>query len=80
HSALWKAGIHHRDVSAANLMYYSVGREIVGVLNDYDLASLASRTSPVRNERTGTIPFTAIDLLRCPGQDDQVKHLYRHDM
>ncbi|KAF8845354.1 hypothetical protein BDN67DRAFT_453696 [Paxillus ammoniavirescens] len=55
-------------------------RKIVGVLNDCDLASLASRRSPLGNERTGAIPFMAIDLLGADGQDGEVKHLYRHDM
>ncbi|KAF9235699.1 hypothetical protein BU15DRAFT_77724 [Melanogaster broomeanus] len=83
HYALWNAGIHHRDVSPANLMYYrrdDTNRTIVGVLNDYDLASLASQKSPLGNERTGTIPFMAIDLLDPDGQDGKLKHLYRHDM
>ncbi|KAF9236381.1 hypothetical protein BU15DRAFT_31016, partial [Melanogaster broomeanus] len=83
HYALWNAGIHHRDVSPANLMYYrrdDTNRTVVGVLNDYDLASLANGKSPLGNERTGTIPFMAIDLLEPDGQDGKVKHLYRHDM
>ncbi|KAF9230685.1 hypothetical protein BU15DRAFT_56986, partial [Melanogaster broomeanus] len=68
HYALWRAGTHNRDVSPANLMYYrrdDTNRTIVGVLNDYDLASLASRESPSGNKRTGTILFIAIDLLEA---------------
>ncbi|KAF9232204.1 hypothetical protein BU15DRAFT_35323, partial [Melanogaster broomeanus] len=82
HYALWNAGTHHCDVSPANLMYYrrsDTHRTVVGVLNDYDLASLASQKNPLGNERTGTIPFMAIDLA-ADGQDGKVKHLYRHDM
>ncbi|KAI5994252.1 hypothetical protein F5J12DRAFT_416803 [Pisolithus orientalis] len=80
HHALWNDGIHHRDVSVENLMYYKVGGKVMGVLNDYDLSSLASSPSPLGNERTGTIPFMAIDLLEEAGQNGNVKHQYRHDM
>ncbi|KIN94978.1 hypothetical protein M404DRAFT_335213 [Pisolithus tinctorius Marx 270] len=61
-------------------MYYRVGGKVMGVLNDYDLSSLASSANPLSNKRTGTIPFMAIDLLKEDGQDGKVKHLYRHDM
>ncbi|KAF8838071.1 hypothetical protein BDN67DRAFT_955720 [Paxillus ammoniavirescens] len=80
HYVLWKFGIHHRDVSCENLMYYRRNGEVTGVLNDYDLASLASSHKPLGKERTGTMPFMAIDLLDADGQDGKVKHLYRHDM
>ncbi|KAF9235702.1 hypothetical protein BU15DRAFT_37615, partial [Melanogaster broomeanus] len=83
HYALRNAGIHHRDVSPANLMCYwhnDTNRAIMGALNDYDLASLASQESPSGNKRTGTILFMAIDLLEAPIQDGKLKHLYRHDM
>ncbi|KIJ16066.1 hypothetical protein PAXINDRAFT_11106 [Paxillus involutus ATCC 200175] len=63
HYVLWKAGIHHRDVSCDNLMYYRVDGQVIGVLNDYDLVSLASDT-PLGNQRTGTMLFMAIDLLK----------------
>ncbi|KAF9241604.1 hypothetical protein BU15DRAFT_36436, partial [Melanogaster broomeanus] len=76
HYVLWKAGIHHRDVSCANLMR----DDLMGILNDFDLASLTTSDKPLGNERTGTIPFMAIHLLRQNGQDGKVKHLYRHDM
>ncbi|KAF8837585.1 hypothetical protein BDN67DRAFT_1013749 [Paxillus ammoniavirescens] len=81
HYVLWKAGIYHRDVSCNNLMYYYRDEgDVVGVLNDYDLASLKSSDIPLGNERTGTTPFMAIDLLCADGQAGNVKHLYRHDM
>jgi hypothetical protein len=50
-------------------------QEILGVLNDYDLAS-TSTESPQSNRRTGTKPFIAIDLLDSPPPP----HLYRHDL
>ena len=59
-------------------MYYRANNAVVGVLNDYDLASL--RNPSLGNERTGTIPFMALDLLGAKGQKGKVKHLYRHDL
>ncbi|OAX34813.1 hypothetical protein K503DRAFT_418192 [Rhizopogon vinicolor AM-OR11-026] len=80
HYALWQAGVHHRDVSPSNMMWYRKGRILMGVLNDYDLSSLADAQGPQGNECTGTIPFMALDLLTEEGQRGEVKHLYRHDL
>jgi hypothetical protein len=52
----------------------------MGVLNDYDLSSLADDPCPRGNELTGTIPFMALDLLSAEAQRGEVKHLYRHDL
>ena len=60
-------------------MYYRANNTVVGVLNDYDLASLKG-DPPLGNERTGTIPFMALELLSPNGQNGKVKHLYRHDL
>ncbi|KAF9225596.1 hypothetical protein BS17DRAFT_765428 [Gyrodon lividus] len=79
HYTLWKAGIHHRDVSCENLMYYMTDEGVMGVLNDFDLASVRG-DGRSGNERTGTIPFMAIELLREDGQSGRVDHIYRHDM
>ena len=61
-------------------MYYrDDNNEVIGVLNDYDLAS--QKGDPPRgNQRTGTIPFMALDLLRPDGQSGKVEHVYRHDL
>ncbi|KAG2149127.1 uncharacterized protein EDB93DRAFT_1250051 [Suillus bovinus] len=80
HVTLWKEGVHHRDVSPGNLMWYWKDGKRMGVLNDYDLSSLANDPGPRGNERTGTVPFMALDLLTEEGQRGQVKHLYRHDL
>ncbi|KAG2149124.1 uncharacterized protein EDB93DRAFT_362196 [Suillus bovinus] len=80
HVTLWKEGVHHRDVSPGNLMWYWKDGQRIGVLNDYDLSSLADDPGPRGNERTGTVPFMALDLLTEEGQRGQVKHLYRHDL
>jgi len=64
-------------------MWYRKDGILMGVLNDYDLSSLKSKTSaqgPQGDERTGTIPFMAVDLLTQKGQQGEVQHLYRHDL
>jgi len=61
------------------MWYWKDGKRI-GVLNDYDLSSLADDPGPRGNERTGTVPFMALDLLTEEGQRGEVKHLYRHDL
>ncbi|KAG2096083.1 uncharacterized protein F5147DRAFT_393285 [Suillus discolor] len=80
HLTLWKEGVYHRDVSPGNLMWYWKDGKRIGVLNDYDLSSLADDPGPRGNERTGTVPFMALDLLTKDGQQGKVKHLYRHDL
>jgi transcriptional regulator of met regulon len=61
-------------------MWYEIDGERIGVLNDYDLSSLADEPGPRGNERTGTVPFMALDLLTEEGQRGEVEHLYRHDL
>jgi serine/threonine protein kinase len=78
HYALWENGVHHRDISPSNLMVYKTsGGQWIGVLNDFDLSS--TRDTPSGQERTGTVPFMALDLLTEEGIKGQVKHLYQHD-
>ena len=51
----------------------------LGVLNGWDLCRVHSKN--VRGaERTGTLPFMAIDLLEEEYWDGEVVHLYRHDL
>ncbi|KIK31666.1 hypothetical protein CY34DRAFT_102938, partial [Suillus luteus UH-Slu-Lm8-n1] len=78
HYALWENQVHHRDVSPSNLMVYktSDGRYI-GVLNDFDLSS--TQETPSGQERTGTVPFMAIELLTKNAIEGKVQHLYQHD-
>ncbi|KAG2035199.1 hypothetical protein BDR03DRAFT_535397 [Suillus americanus] len=80
HLTLWKEGVYHRDISPGNLMWYRKNGQLIGVLNDYDLSSLANVVGPQGNERTGTVPFMAIELLSPSAQRGEVKHLYRHDL
>ncbi|KAG2065053.1 hypothetical protein BDR04DRAFT_1109108 [Suillus decipiens] len=61
-------------------MWYWKDGKRMGVLNDYDLSSLIDDRGPRGNERTGTVPFMALDLLTAEAQRGEVKHLYRHDL
>jgi hypothetical protein len=61
-------------------MWYRKNGQLIGVLNDYDLSSLADDPGPRGNERTGTVPFMALELLSPSAQRGEVKHLYRHDL
>ncbi|KIK40225.1 hypothetical protein CY34DRAFT_807451 [Suillus luteus UH-Slu-Lm8-n1] len=78
HHALWKIGVHHRDVSPNNQMVYSLCGRFIGALNDYDLSSL-KRDGPSCLERTGTVPFMAIDLLMPEAIAGNVEHVYAYD-
>jgi serine/threonine protein kinase len=78
HYTLWGTNVHHRDISPSNLMVYkTLDGRYIGVLNDFDLSS--TRDSPSGQERTGTVPFMAIELLTKEATEGKVKHLYRHD-
>ena len=51
--------------------------QVIGVLNDYDLSSM--KDCPTGRERTGTVPFMALDLLLDEAMEGKVEHLYQHD-
>lgn len=58
-------------------MYYTnKTKEIIGVLNDFDLARTSLDTT-TGSEYTGTIPFMALDLLYS--KEIPIKHAYEHD-
>lgn len=59
-------------------MYKGEGLNVVGVLNDFDLASTEDGITGY--ERTGTIPFMALDLLTEDGLAGKIKHVYAHDV
>ena len=56
-------------------MYYREGDSVVGVLNDWDLATVLSSSATPNTDRTGTIPFMALQLL----EGERVTHMFRHD-
>ncbi|KAG2125386.1 hypothetical protein DEU56DRAFT_825362, partial [Suillus clintonianus] len=63
------------------MMYYKSEGALMGIFYSYDLSSLSTPAGPGGNERMGTIPFMALDLLpNTWGQRGEVKHLYRHDL
>jgi serine/threonine protein kinase len=73
--ALWEKGFHHRDISPGNMMYYRDEAGVVGVLNDWDLAAVIPSSGSPNTDRTGTIPFMALQLLSA----HRVPHMFRHD-
>jgi hypothetical protein len=78
HYHLWVGGVEHNDISAKNLMYDKCNEDR-GVLNDYDLSHLDGQPRPSGTERTGTMPFMALDLLTDKAWDGKITRLYRHD-
>ncbi|KZT08836.1 uncharacterized protein LAESUDRAFT_810995 [Laetiporus sulphureus 93-53] len=79
HFALWMKGFAHTDISIDNLLYDPITRK--GVLNVFDLARirLDDRNQATGQERTGTIPFMAMDLLSREYFRGEIVRLYRHD-
>jgi serine/threonine protein kinase len=77
HYRLWKLGIHHRDISTGNLMYRrDKNGHAYGTLSDFDLASISGEQSN-NKQRTGTLPFMAIELLSA---HHPIVHKYEHDV
>ncbi|KAG2105387.1 hypothetical protein BD769DRAFT_1311338, partial [Suillus cothurnatus] len=77
HRALWKRGVHHRDLSPSNVMGYRFGGRFMSVLSDFDLSSI--KDAPKGPERTGTVPFMSLHLLVPEAIVGQVEHVYYHD-
>ncbi|KAG2132079.1 hypothetical protein DEU56DRAFT_914275 [Suillus clintonianus] len=66
------------DVNPSNLVVYRTPDDrVIGIFNDFDLSSI--QDIPSCQERTGTVPFMALDLLMEQVVEGKVKHLYRHD-
>jgi hypothetical protein len=78
HRHLWKGGIEHNDISVSNLMYDKRNNN-AGILNDFDLALVDGEPRPSGTERTGTMPFMALELLTEDAWAGKVERLYRHD-
>jgi Fungal protein kinase len=58
---------------------YDRANNCTGVLNDFDLAHVRGNERPSGTERTGTMPFMALDLLTEDAWAGKVERLYRHD-
>jgi len=73
-------GILHRDPSLNNIMCRFIKGKVYGVLTDYDLSSwkkeLETGYARTSQQRTGTPPYMALELLMGPS----TTHLYRHDI
>jgi hypothetical protein len=68
----------HRDISRNNLMYRKINGKVYGVLNDFDLSVLlANEPRSTSNQRTGTEPYMAVDLLVT---GPPPPHIYRFDL
>ena len=78
HHHLWVGGIEHNDISVKNLMYDKLNEDR-GILNDYDLAHLEGNPRPSGTERTGTMPFMALNLLTEDAWEGKIERRYRHD-
>ncbi|KAF8347992.1 hypothetical protein F5887DRAFT_1157572 [Amanita rubescens] len=80
HYAAYRRGrVLHRDLSINNLMCDKKRTGHIGVLLDWDLASLIDELNAVipsnAQHRTGTIPFMSISLLK-----GNPPHKYCHDL
>ncbi|KAI0315649.1 hypothetical protein OF83DRAFT_335656 [Amylostereum chailletii] len=62
HYALWRAGIHHNDLSKNNIMYRVKHGKVCGVVNDWDSATIPG-SRPEALERTGTRVFMPLLFL-----------------
>jgi len=82
HALLWRIGIAYGDVSLHNLIYQEDNK--YGVLNDFDLSTIMNPgdRNPNRQglERTGTLPFMAVELLEDEGFDGKVPRRYDHEL
>ena len=69
----------HRDLSINNLMCDKKPTGHIGILSDWDLASLIDERNAVivsnAKHRTGTVPFMSIHLLKASSP-----HKYCHDL
>ncbi|CAE6397506.1 hypothetical protein ACGC1H_000164 [Rhizoctonia solani] len=79
HFVLWKHGLHHQDISLANLMVRSTEDRFYGVLNDWDLAYSKSG-SKFESDFTATVPYVALHLLGQRRQGKKVKRLYYYEL
>jgi hypothetical protein len=65
-------------------MGYLLDGRFMSVLNDFDLSSRkqimsSTKVAPRGLERTGTVPFMAMELLTLDAIAGNVEHVYRHD-
>ncbi|KJA25250.1 hypothetical protein HYPSUDRAFT_419894 [Hypholoma sublateritium FD-334 SS-4] len=78
HAFLWKHGVEHSDPSLWNVMYHPV-REC-GVLTDFDLSVISWLPRVPGSDRTGTIPFMALDHLHDAYWEGNITRHYHHEL
>ncbi|KLO10681.1 hypothetical protein SCHPADRAFT_930373 [Schizopora paradoxa] len=75
---LHEARVLHRDISYRNILLHMHEGQLRGLLIDYDYAVSLNRTSSEAiAERTGTVPFMAIDRLE---DKPDTAHCLHHDL
>ena len=50
---------------------------MIGVFNYFDLSLI--QNVPSGRERTGTVPFMALELLTAEAIQGEIEHVYQHD-
>lgn len=85
HRVLWELNIQHCDISIGSIMVREGVAGKCGVLNDWDLSIVPDGNGETRNpgvhrERTGTVPFMALDMLTPEFCAGLVKREYRHEL
>ncbi|KAF8881291.1 hypothetical protein CPB84DRAFT_1687299, partial [Gymnopilus junonius] len=78
HAFLWKHFIEYGDPSLSNLMYDEEFKH--GVLTDFDLSLPQWEPRVVGTDRTGTIPFIALDLLTADYWSGATTRFYHHEL
>ncbi len=78
HAFLWKHSIKHNDPSLWNAKYNPIRK--CGVLTDFDLPAVSWRRHVLETDRTGTIPFMALDLLSDRYGEKNVTRRYHHEL
>jgi hypothetical protein len=77
HHILWISDVHQYDVSLSNLMVYrTLSGLMMSVINDWDLSSPENGSGS--HERTGMIPFMAMDLLTKKAIKGKAEHMYQY--
>ena len=76
HAFLWKNHVERGDPSVDNMMYDPDSK--CGVLTDFDLSLREPRV--LGTDRTGTVPFMAIDLLTDEYWEGTLERYYHHEL
>ncbi|KAF9480256.1 hypothetical protein BDN70DRAFT_931918 [Pholiota conissans] len=78
HAFLWKHYVEHGDPSVSNLMYDPETN--CGVLSDFDFSILQWEPRVFGTDRTGTVPFMALALLKDDYWQGKIKRFFHHEL